>query len=275
MSVGERYVWKAPVRGVWAAVFCLCILFGVCSCGKMEMDLSPASSAEAKPIRALLITGGCCHDYENQKRILTEGVSARANVVWTVVKGGDTGRDHKVSVYEKAGWATGFDVIVHNECFGGVEDVAFVEGIAQAHYGGTGAVMIHCALHSYRGITSDAWRECLGVSSFNHGKKSAIIVSNAEPSHPIMKGFGDEWVTPEGELYNIEKVWPKTEVLGEGLRKDGNQDVQACIWTTRYGKGRVFGTSLGHHNSTMEDPTYLNLVTRGLLWSVGKLDKND
>ena len=262
----DRLGW----RGVWVVVFCFCVLFGVCSCGMME-----AFRPGGKPIRALLVTGGCCHDYENQKRILTEGISARANVEWTIIHEGGSGRDHPVSVYEKADWAAGYDVVVHNECFGGVEDVAFVEGIAQAHYGGTGAVMIHCSLHSYRKITSDAWRECLGVSSFNHGVKSAIIVSNTKPSHPIMKGFGDEWVTPEGELYNIEKVWPKTEVLGEGLRKKGKQEIQPCIWTTRYGKGKVFGTSLGHHNSTMEDPKYLDLVTRGLLWSVGKLGKND
>ncbi|MFP6671259.1 MAG: hypothetical protein VB857_07580, partial [Pirellulaceae bacterium] len=44
------------------------------------------AEAEEKPIRALLITGGCCHDYARQKLILTRGISARANVQWTVVQ---------------------------------------------------------------------------------------------------------------------------------------------------------------------------------------------
>ena len=40
---------------------------------------------EAKPLKALMITGGGYHDYKNQKKIIAEGVSARANVEWTVV----------------------------------------------------------------------------------------------------------------------------------------------------------------------------------------------
>src|SRR5665213_1652799 len=44
----------------------------------------------AEPIHALLITGGCCHDYKAQIKILTEGISARANVTWNVLfQGGD------------------------------------------------------------------------------------------------------------------------------------------------------------------------------------------
>ena len=34
----------------------------------------------------------------------------------------------------------------------------------------------------------------------------------------------------------------------------------------------MFATTLGHNNDTVADARYLDLVTRGLLWSVGKLD---
>src|SRR5436309_8416077 len=84
----------------------------------------------AEPIRALLITGGCCHDYEAQKKTLTEGISARANVTWTIVHEGDAdAKDHKFSIYEKPDWAKGFDVVVHNECSGRVTNVTWVEHI--------------------------------------------------------------------------------------------------------------------------------------------------
>jgi hypothetical protein len=33
---------------------------------------------DEKPLRALLVCGGCCHDYARQKAILTKGISARA-----------------------------------------------------------------------------------------------------------------------------------------------------------------------------------------------------
>ena len=38
------------------------------------------------------------------------------------------------------------------------------------------------------------------------------------------------------------------------------------------GKTKVFCTTIGHNNETCNDPRYLDLVTRGLLWSVDKLD---
>jgi type 1 glutamine amidotransferase len=46
------------------------------------------------------------------------------------------------------------------------------------------------------------------------------------------------------------------------------------IWTNEYGpnKTRVWSTSLGHNNATVGDPRYLDLVTRGLLWSCDKLN---
>src|SRR5436190_12003172 len=40
-----------------------------------------STSAAPKPLRILLLTGGCCHDYAKQKDILKKGLEERANVV--------------------------------------------------------------------------------------------------------------------------------------------------------------------------------------------------
>ena len=69
-----------------------------------------------RPIRALLVLGGCCHDYAQQKDILTRGISARAHVEWTVAYDPDTTNGHKNPIYDNPDWAKGFDVIVHDEC---------------------------------------------------------------------------------------------------------------------------------------------------------------
>src|SRR6266481_3552378 len=122
------------------------VLLAVCSWAPIVI---PDRAEASEPLRALLITGGCCHDYEGQKKILTEGISARANVTWTIIHEGDAeGKNHKFSIYEKPDWAKGFDVVVHNECSGGVTNVAWVEHIAQGHFAGVPAVVIHCAIHS-------------------------------------------------------------------------------------------------------------------------------
>ncbi|MDB6110258.1 MAG: Heme-binding protein [Pedosphaera sp.] len=226
----------------------------------------------AEPIRALLITGGCCHDFEAQKKILTEGISARANVTWTIVhEGGDT-RDYMVSVYQKPDWTKGYDVVVHDECFGYVTNVAFVEQITQAHSNGIPAVTLHCSTHSYRMSTTDEWRKLLGVSSYQHEKRRSFEVFNLKPEHPIMKGFPAQWHDTEDELYEIKKLWPDCVPLGKGVGETKAEHV--CIWANTYGKARVFGTSLGHGNDTVKDAVYLDLVSRGLLWACNKLDEN-
>ena len=234
-------------------------------------SFAPITSA-AEPIKALLITGGCCHDYANQKEILTKGISARANVEWTVVHEGGKGTKHQVSIYKDKDWAKKYDVVVHNECFAGERDLEHIKVITDGHKNGVPAVMIHCAMHNYRGKTTD-WFELTGVTSHNHGPHHAIRVEVTNRDHPITKNLPGSWQTPKGELYNIAKVWPKTTPLATGVSKDPKK-TNLCVWTSQYGKARVFGTTIGHHNETMQQEVYLDMVAAGLLWAVDKLDKD-
>jgi type 1 glutamine amidotransferase len=245
----------------------------------LALSLLPAAAAEeAKPLRALLVCGGCCHDYEAQKKILSEGISARANVQWTIVhegvpSPGDDGRKHRISIYEKPNWWSGYDIILHNECFGAVDDNAFIEGITAAHQAGVPAMMLHCSSHSYRAGTTDEWRKLVGITSRSHEKNRDLQVKVVQAEHPVMKGFPAEWLDPKDELYKNEKVWETATPLAKAYGEDTKQD-HFVIWVNTYGKARVFSTTLGHSNATMESPVYLDLVTRGLLWACGKLNDN-
>lgn len=223
-----------------------------------------------KPIQALLVTGGCCHDYARQKQILTEGISARANVRWTIFhEDGDT--RHPLSIYTKPDFARGFDVVVHNECYADVADAAFVEKAIAPHADGVPAVIIHCTLHTFRALPTDQWRELIGLSSTHHGAQQPIALKVLQPKHPIMIGFPPDWITKAEELYSIDALWPSAESLAEAFADD-EQKNDPVIWTNLYrGKTRVFGTSLAHNDYTVQDPIYLSLVTRGLLWACGKL----
>jgi type 1 glutamine amidotransferase len=87
-----------------------------------------------------------------------------------------------------------------------------------------------------------------------------------------MKGFPKEWLDAKDELYMNEKLWENFKPLATSYGEDTQKD-HHVIWTNEYGKAKVFGTTLGHGNSTMQDPVYLDLVTRGLLWACGKLDE--
>jgi type 1 glutamine amidotransferase len=235
--------------------------------------LAQTTTNGAKPIHALMITGGCCHDYEAQKKILSEGISARANVTWTILHEGESdAKTHKFSIYEKPDWTSGYDVVLHNECSGLVSNATWVEHIAKGHFEGVPAIVLHCSIHSYRFSSTDEWRKTLGVSSYRHQPKRKFEVVTVKADHPIMKGFPATWQHEADELYEIKKVWPECTPLAEALTPTDTSDRHPCIWVNQYGKGRVFGTTLGHDNATMQRADYLDLVTRGLLGACDTLD---
>jgi type 1 glutamine amidotransferase len=242
-------------------------------------------AADDKPIKALFICGGCCHDYLHQKDIITKGVSARANVEWTIAYDPSTAQDHLNPVYANPDWYKGFDVIVHDECTSQIKDLNIINGtILKPHKDGLPAVMLHCAMHSFRSegwpkeITP--WYELTGVRSTGHRAQQPIALSFVDKENPITKGM-ENWTTIKEELYNnefglLDTVHPlargKQDYTDKKTKKEQHFD-DVVVWTNLYnGKAKVFGTTIGHNNETCNDPRYLDLVTRGLLWSVDKLD---
>lgn len=236
-----------------------------------------------KPIRALLVLGGCCHDYEKQKDILTKGISERANVQWSVAYDPDKGTKHKNPVYDNPEWYKGFDIVVHDECCSDVKEAEVISGVLKPHKEGLPAVLLHCGMHCYRGDgypKSTAWFEFTGLHTNGHGAQLPIEVTYTDKENPILKG-AENWTTVNEELYNniTGKLLDTAKELARGKQvvkgKDGKENPVETIvaWTNTYnGKARVFGTTLGHNNATVADARYLTLVTRGLLWAANKLD---
>ena len=250
----------------------------------LTLGLSTGFADAVKPLKALMITGGCCHDYTNQKRILSEGISARTPVEWTIVhdvqmvdgKDVAASREHLSSAYAKDGWAEGYDVVVHNECYGAMKDPAVLQRISKGHLeGGVPAVFLHCSMHSYRmAAEGDAnlWRALIGAKSMYHEPGAVLTVKKAEGTHAVMEGFPAVFTTPEkDELYILEKVHDSAVVLAHSYSEKLKVE-NPVIWVNQVGKIRTFSTSLGHPNSVMETPEYLNLVTRGMLWVCGRLE---
>lgn len=239
-----------------------------------------AEDAKApKPLKVLMVTGGCCHDYNGQKTILGDGISKRANVEITVVHDTEKeagGTKHFVSIYKKPQWWQGYDVVIHNECYADVKDQAFVDGILAAHKeAGIPAVNLHCAMHCYR-VSFDKYKDWFaftGADTRGHGPQQPIDIKFIKTDHPIVKGMAD-WTTINEELYQIKEMFPAATVLATGTNKA--QGLNALIWINEFGpkKTRVFSTTLAHNNKTMADDRFLDLVTRGMLWSCGKLGED-
>lgn len=237
-----------------------------------------AADEAVKPLKVLLVCGGCCHDYTKQKELLKKGLEARANVEVTTHQDPSSGTKSELTIYKNADWAKEYDAIIHDECFADVKDVPFIEGILKPHKEGKPAVLLHCAMHCYRSGT-DMWFKFCGIQSSGHGPQLPIAITFTDKEHPATKGIAD-WTTIKEELYNNLKLFETAKVLARGKQvvkdKEGKEkDVDyAVVWANEYDekKTRVFATTIGHNNDTVGDARYLDMVTRGLLWSMDKLN---
>jgi type 1 glutamine amidotransferase len=259
----------------------------------INLLLTICSTAEVKPLKALLVIGGCCHDYGKQQLILKEGIEARANCEVTIAYNKDSSTKPKFEFYSDPNWAKNYDVVIHDECAADITDETIINNIVNAHANGVPAVNLHCAMHSYRSgpfkqpMKADApqakWFSMLGLQSSGHGPQKPIEITYTNPTHPITVGL-ENWTTIKEELYNNVQgtkenfvTWPNAKPLATGKQDAGDKDGinnSVIVWTNEFGpsKTRIFSTTLGHNNETIADARYLDLVTRGMLWSVNKLD---
>lgn len=244
------------------------------------------ASAEVKPIKALLVIGGCCHDYAVQKDLIKNGLEGRINIKVDICYSPDKGTKPDFECYKKENWAEGYDVILHDECAAGLKEPEMAKRVAGPHIAGLPAVNLHCAMHSYRvasnirvkqeaGSDGALWFEFLGLQSSGHGPKLPIDVDYAEGASPITKGLED-YTSGKDELYNNHHIYEGVTVLAKGKQKGkGDKVTEAVVaWKQEYGpnKARVVGTTLGHFNEIVGSEQYLNFVARSILWSVKKLD---
>lgn len=253
----------------------------------LALMLNFTHAAEPKPLRVLLITGGCCHDYAKQKDILKQGLEARANVLVDQIHSDSGSTKPPISIYGNADYAKGYDLVIHDECAADISNPATIKAVLAPHRAGTPAVNLHCAMHSYRiGNPSEAatagseragWFEYLGLQSSGHGPQLPIAINFTAKNHAITHGLGD-WTTINEELYNNIQILPTAKALAHGKQTTKNKDGTTkhsdyvVAWVNDYHGTRVFSTTVGHNNATVEDARYLDFVTRGLLWACGKLD---
>lgn len=236
-----------------------------------ERTLQDARAHAPRPIRALYVTGGGFHDFETQETTLPPGIAQRIRIDWTIDHSAGKATDVLIERHRNTDWTKEFDVVVYNMSFSHVVDADWIERLAAAHGdSGVPAVILHGAVHSYRRSESRAWGELMGAFSMRHDRQRPLTIEVIAPEHPIMRGFPQRWQTIDEELYELERTWPGMKPLAEAHSVESEKRYPV-VWTNTHGKARVFVTSLGHNNEMIANATYLDLVTRGLLWTLGLL----
>ncbi|MEL7264649.1 MAG: ThuA domain-containing protein, partial [Planctomycetota bacterium] len=215
------------------------------------------------------------HNYGYQTNAMQRGMKRVCDQMdidlrWTIVNKGGKGTHAIIDLYDNPKWADEFDVVIHNECFAKTNDADYIRKITTPHKKGTPAVVIHCAMHTYRDAKIDDWRQFLGVTSRRHDHQSRYPVKTLVSDHVVMKGFPADYVSQKDELYIIEKLWPSATALATSESEKSGK-AHPVIWVNQYGKARVFGTTYGHSDETFGDDAFLQLLSRGTLWAAGAL----
>ena len=241
-----------------------------------------AHAEEAKPIKALMLVGGCCHDYKTMPGVLADKISRIANVKFEVKFLASAEED--AALLRDPHFADGYDVVVYDICFGEKWKDGDYDGALQVAREGKPAVFIHCSMHTFRpprdkkdpalkereAIADAKWHALVGMDTRVHDKYAGFAVQKVDKASPILKPFPDDWKTAGDEMYNTIKMMPTATPLLEAKSAQSGK-VHTVAWTNQYGKARVFGTTLGHDMKTGGNPDYQRLLADGILWACDKL----
>jgi type 1 glutamine amidotransferase len=170
----------------------------------------------------------------------------------------------RLPLFEHADWARGQDIVIHNECWANV--TLSPQAIRHITEAGVPRMFVHCALHSYRVMTDDGWRELIGADSRRHTRAHNMAVTWADDD-PITNGL-PPFVTPIDELYVIQRAWPGLEALATAASPEDGNPTFPVAWTYNYRGARVFGTTLGHGNETWHTNQFKDLIVRGFRWAI-------
>ena len=111
--------------------------------------------------------------------------------------------------------------------------------------------------------------------SFRQDTEWQFMTGGQWVSHPggdgVTEGMNDFTVATEQYYVHVD---PAVEVLATTCypiinyyhASNGHVEVPVT-WTKRWGHGRVFYTSLGHHDDVFNEPTAQEMMLRGMLWA--------
>ncbi len=147
-----------------------------------------------------------------------------------------------------------------------------VEGVSRAVASGTGLAGNHGGMcDAFR--ESVLWQFITGGNWVSHpgGDGIEYVVNIRNGSSPIAEGISDFRVKSEHYYLHVD---PAVEVLATTrfpvvpwYHSTNGQVDMPVVWTKRWGHGRVFYNSLGHHADVFDIPEALEIMKRGMLWA--------
>jgi len=251
-----------------------------------------ALSAQAAPLKVLLVDGQNNHDWKTTspvlKQILEENGLATVDVATSPAKGGD--------ISSFAPKFADYEVVVSNyngELWSPATQEAFEKYVS----GGGGFVSVHAANNSFG--EWKAYNEMIGVGGWggrneksgpllrlrdgkwtgdttpggagHHGKQHDFLMVTRNAEHPIMAGLPAKWMHIKDELYDRLRGPAKNVIVLASAFSDpatgGSGEDEPLLFALSYGKGRVFHTALGHALDAIKDVGFAVTLQRGTEWA--------
>ncbi len=104
-----------------------------------------------------------------------------------------------------------------------------------------------------------------------HGAQQEFVLDTRELEHPIMKGLPLSWKHAKDELYErLRGPAENVTVLATSYSQVGEKATkrhEPLLMTITYGKGRIFHSTLGHMDYSMECVGFITTFQRGAEWA--------
>ncbi len=105
----------------------------------------------------------------------------------------------------------------------------------------------------------------------SHGTRHEFPIDVRITDHPITKGLPEKWMHSTDELYDrLRGPAQNVTVLASAYSKPeerGTGEHEPILMTILYGKGRVFHTTLGHDEVSMQCVGFITTLQRGAEWA--------
>ena len=133
-----------------------------------------------------------------------------------------------------------------------------------------GLVVLHHALLAYPQWL--VWNEIVGIPDrqFGYHVGQAVDCGIATPDHPITRDL-QPWAMVD-ETYVMGDAGPGSTVL---ITYSHPRSMRTIAWTRQYRASRVFCYQAGHDNATWPDPSFREVLRRGILWAAGRLQRDE
>jgi len=134
--------------------------------------------------------------------------------------------------------------------------------------------------HVKTGLREAAWPaygEMLGVRwsagppRSGHGKRHTFRVRWTDRKHPIAANMEESFAISD-ELYHNLVLQPPARVIATAFdapEMNGTGRQEPIAWTTQFGQGRVFYTTLGHDFAAMSAPGFTVMIVNAVAWAAG------